>query len=185
MKTDNLSCRKIIKLFYHISYVRRQELKINRAKNSGQVHNFQYRLLNYYFCTSLCSLMWTKHSCQVWVLGQSRNNEVLRPNRECRLRIWTGKKCEGLMQSSPAARKRNRQEGKVPAAIMSKEATQTYCQDGGQSFISVLKSDFSWNFRKAKLKILFTGLNREYKKHRSYLEKKRTMWGCGCPIGNF
>lgn len=37
------------------------------------------------------------------------------------------------MQSSPAARKRNRQEGKVPAVIMSEEVTQAYSQDSGQS----------------------------------------------------
>lgn len=55
------------------------------------------------------------------------------------------------MQSSPAARKRNRQKRKIPAVIMSEEATQAYSQDSGQSFISILKSDFSLNFREAKL----------------------------------
>lgn len=55
------------------------------------------------------------------------------------------------MQSSPAARKRNRQEGKVPAVIMSEEDTQAYSQNTGQSFISILKSVFSLNFRKAEL----------------------------------
>lgn len=55
------------------------------------------------------------------------------------------------MQRSPAARKRNRQEGKEPAVIMSEEAAQACSQDSGQSFISILKSDFSLNFKKAKL----------------------------------
>lgn len=55
------------------------------------------------------------------------------------------------MQSSPAARKRNRQEGKVPAVIMSEEDTQAYSQNTGQSFISILKSVFSLNFKKVEL----------------------------------
>ena len=55
------------------------------------------------------------------------------------------------MQNSLSARKRSSQEGKAPAVVMSEEASQASSQDSGQSFISILKSDFSLNFSKAKL----------------------------------
>ena len=51
------------------------------------------------------------------------------------------------MQNSLSARRRSSREGKAPAVVMSEEASQASRQDGGQSFISILKSDFG----KAKL----------------------------------
>lgn len=47
------------------------------------------------------------------------------------------------MQNTLSARKRSSQEGKAPAVVMSEEASQAFSQDGGQSFITNLKSDFS------------------------------------------
>lgn len=70
---------------------------------------------------------------------------MLQPNRECRLKISTGKKAQwkGLLQNTVC--KKN--EGKTPAVVMSEEAGQTPSQDSGQTLISILKFDFS----KAKL----------------------------------
>lgn len=55
------------------------------------------------------------------------------------------------MQNSLSARKRSSQEGKAPAVFMSEDPSQACSQDGGQSFISTLKSDLSLNFSKTKL----------------------------------
>lgn len=55
------------------------------------------------------------------------------------------------MQNSLSARKRSSQEGNTPAVVMSEESSQAPGQDSGQPFISILKSNFSFNFSKAKI----------------------------------